>query len=414
MAINVPFLVLVIVFLLIAARRIGQLHVPMWLAMTLGAVTMLVTGSIGPRAALAAIDLDVMVFLCGMFVVGEAMVGSGYLYVLADRWLCRVQRVDTLILTLLFGVGLMSAILMNDTLAIIGTPLAIKLAREHRLDPKLLLLTLAFAVTIGSVMSPIGNPQNLLIAIQGGMPEPFTRFLGALAIPTLINLLLCYAVLRWRWREQFRPHPLVHAEATLIDPALARWVRLSLWIIMILIVIKISLVMAGSEGFRLSWIAIGGALPLLMLSSRRGELLRKTDWRTLIFFAAMFVLMNAVWQTGFFQQFISAQNTDLTAIPAVLGFSMIGSQLISNVPWVALYLPLLHELGANEAALMALAAGSTIAGNLLILGAASNVIMVQHAERQGVSVSFLDFARLGVILAPSNALVYWVYLEWWY
>lgn len=413
MAINIPIAVLVIVFFLIAARRIGQLQVPMWLAMALGAATVLATGSIAPRAALAAIDLDVMVFLFGMFVVGEAMVSSGYLYVLADRWLGRMQRVDTLILALLFGVGLMSAILMNDTLAIIGTPLAIKLAREHRLDPKLLLLTLAFAVTIGSVMSPIGNPQNLLIAIQGGMPAPFASFIGALAIPTLINLLLCYAVLRWRWRDQFRPHPLTHADAVLTDSVLARWVRLSLWIIMALIAIKMSLVMAGSEGFRLSWIAIGGALPLL-LSSRRSELLRKTDWRTLIFFAAMFVLMNAVWQTGFLQHYIAAQQQDLTAIPSVLGFSIIGSQLISNVPWVALYLPVLHELSANEAALMALAAGSTIAGNLLILGAASNVIIIQNAERQGVNVSFLDFARLGVILAPLNALVYWVYLEWWY
>lgn len=414
MAFNIPIVALVIVFFLIAARRIGQLQVPMWGAMLMGAVTVLATGSISPRAALAAIDLDVMVFLFGMFVVGEAMVSSGYLYVLADRWLGRRQRVDTLILALLFGVGLMSAILMNDTLAIIGTPLAIKLAREHRLDPKMLLLTLAFAVTIGSVMSPIGNPQNLLIAIQGGMPAPFTSFIGALAIPTLINLLLCYAVLRWYWREEFRPHPLIHADAVLTDSVLARWVRLSLWIIMALIAIKMSLVMAGSEGFRLSWIAIGGALPLLLLSSRRSELLREIDWRTLVFFAAMFVLMNAVWQTGFLQHYIAAQQQDLTAIPAVLGFSMIGSQLISNVPWVALYLPLLHELGANEAALMALAAGSTIAGNLLILGAASNVIIIQNAERQGVNVSFLEFARLGVILAPLNALVYWGYLEWWY
>jgi Na+/H+ antiporter NhaD/arsenite permease-like protein len=372
------------------------------------------TGSIGPRAALAAIDLDVMVFLFGMFVVGEAMVSSGYLYVVADHWLGRMQRVDTLILSLLFGIGLMSAILMNDTLAIIGTPLVIKLAHEHRLDPKLLLLTLAFAVTIGSVMSPIGNPQNLLIAIQGGLSEPFTQFFGALAIPTLINLLLCYGVLRWYWREQFSPQPLTHADVTLSDPGLARWVKLSLSIIMLLIAIKIGLVMAGIHGFRLSWIALGGALPLLLLSSRRSELLRKTDWRTLIFFAAMFVLMSAVWQTGFFQRYIAAQHTDLTAIPAVLGFSIIGSQLISNVPWVALYLPLLHESGANEAALMALAAGSTIAGNFLILGAASNVIIIQNAERQGVSVSFLDFARLGLVLAPANALVYWVYLEWWY
>ena len=51
---------------------------------------------------------------------------------------------------------------MNDTLAVIGTPLVLLLAKQHRMSPKVLLLALAFAVTIGSVVSPIGNPQNLL------------------------------------------------------------------------------------------------------------------------------------------------------------------------------------------------------------------------------------------------------------
>ncbi|PKP58821.1 MAG: hypothetical protein CVT88_06670 [Candidatus Altiarchaeales archaeon HGW-Altiarchaeales-1] len=55
---------------------------------------------------------------------------------------------------------------MNDTIAIIGTPIMLMLASRSKISPKLLLLTLAFAITIGSVASPIGNPQNLLIALN--------------------------------------------------------------------------------------------------------------------------------------------------------------------------------------------------------------------------------------------------------
>jgi Na+/H+ antiporter NhaD/arsenite permease-like protein len=157
---NVSLLILVAVFVVIAARKIGRVPVKIWHAMTAGAVLVLVTRQISPHGAMQAIDLDVMVFLFGMFVVGEALILSGYLSALASGILHRLKSADGLVLTLLFGAGLTSAVLMNDTLAIVGTPLVLRLAREHRLEPRLLLMTLAVAVTTGSVLSPIGNPQT--------------------------------------------------------------------------------------------------------------------------------------------------------------------------------------------------------------------------------------------------------------
>jgi Na+/H+ antiporter NhaD/arsenite permease-like protein len=59
---------------------------------------------------------------------------------------------------------------------------------------------------------------------------------------------------------------------------------------------------------------------------------------------------------------------------------------------------------------MALAAGSTIAGNLTILGAASNVIVIQHAEREGETISFITFLKIGLPLTIINSLVYAGYL----
>src|SRR5690606_36269171 len=119
------------------------------------------------------------------------------------------KSADGSVLMILFGAGLTSAVLMNDTLAIVGTPLVLRLAREHRLEPRLLLMTLAVAVTTGSVLSPIGNPQNLLIAIDGPVPSPFLTFLQALALPTFLNLVLAYAVLRVMWPTAFHATTLV-------------------------------------------------------------------------------------------------------------------------------------------------------------------------------------------------------------
>ncbi|NMA88409.1 MAG: anion transporter, partial [Methanoculleus bourgensis] len=166
MASLISIVVLIIVFLLIAVRKIGNVSLGIWQVMLLGAVAVLLTGEITPEEALAAIDVDVMLFLFGMFVVGEALAESGYLYHLASRLFSRAESVRHLVFLILVGAGALSALLMNDTLAVVGTPLMLYFARRHGISPKLLLLALAFAVTTGSVASPIGNPQNLLIALS--------------------------------------------------------------------------------------------------------------------------------------------------------------------------------------------------------------------------------------------------------
>jgi Na+/H+ antiporter NhaD/arsenite permease-like protein len=408
---NLSVFVLLGVLALIAARKVGRIRVAIWQAMVAGAVVVLAFGQIAPAAALAAIDIEVMLFLFGMFVLGEALVESGYLYAVAYRWLSRVRTTDSLVLAVVVASGLASALLMNDTLAIIATPLVLRLAMEHRITARLLLLALAFGITTGSAMSPIGNPQNLLIAVRGPIEAPFVDFLQLLAVPTLINLLLCYLVLRILFRDEFHRIPLMHSPVAETDPALARLARIGLWLIVAGIILRIALPAAGvTLQLPLSQVALLGAAPVVLFSPRRLSVLRGIDWSTLAFFAAMFVLMASVWNSGVLQHWLALPGRDLVATPTVLGVGVLLSQLISNVPLVALYLPVLQSHAAAPETLLALAAGSTIAGNLLILGAASNVIIVQRAERRGATLQFLEFARAGIPLTLLQTSVYWLFL----
>ena len=97
---------------------------------------------------------------------------------------------------------------------------------------------------------------------------------------------------------------------------------------------------------------------------------------------------------------------------SIMLLSVLLSQLISNVPLVALYLPMLIKTGASIREIMALAAGSTIAGNLTILGAASNVIIIQNAEaKSGYSITFLEFIKAGIPITIVNVAVYWMFLS---
>ncbi|MFA6053219.1 MAG: SLC13 family permease [Methylobacter sp.] len=411
---NISILALIAVFALIAVRKIGHFNIKIWQSMTGGAVLVLATREISWLDAAKAIDLNVMLFLLGMFIVGQALVASGYLYYLAYRLFNRLKSVPQLVMGILFGAAFSSALLMNDTLAIIGTPLVLRLAREHNINNKLLLLTLAYAITIGSVMSPIGNPQNFLIASHGGLQAPFQTFFEALAIPTLLNLGVTYLVLRLVYRQQFiNTMPLTHNPVELLDKKLAKLARASLFLLIGLIALNVVLSSMHSPlHLELSHIAIIAALPPVLFSSDRVRLLKTLDWSTLLFFAAMFVLMVSVWQTGVMQQLVNDLHMDLTTVPAIMLLSASLSQLISNVPLVALYLPMLANL--NPESLMALAAGSTIAGNLLILGAASNVIIIQHAEKHEATLGFFEFARVGIPLGFLNLLLYWGWFRYWY
>lgn len=405
---DAALIILAIVFILIAVRQIGSIRLPIWGIMLGGALAAFLFGTIPAMEAVRAIDIDVMLFLAGVFLIGAALERSGYLSVLAHQAFKDTKTATGLLIVFVGLAALASAFLMNDTLAVIGAPVALLLARSHRIKPALLLLALMFAVTIGSVASPIGNPQNLLIAIQGNLANPFVTFAQHLLLPTIINLAILVVVLRVAYRKEFHTIPLTHTKGKITDPALAKAAKWSLILLVSLVALKIALVaLLPSVEIRLTWIALLAAVPVLV-SSKRLNALRHIDWRTLVFFAAMFVLMAAVWRTSTVQTLLSGH--DFTGTGTILAVSVLASQFISNVPLVALYLPVLLNAGVGTAGLMALAAGSTIAGNLLILGAASNIIVIQSAEARDVRISFWDFARIGIPLTILNVVVYWIFL----
>jgi Na+/H+ antiporter NhaD/arsenite permease-like protein len=95
---------------------------------------------------------------------------------------------STLLAIFIIGMGLLSAFLVNDTVAILGVVIIAFVIRQiKRLNPQVLLIGLAFGISIGSTMTPIGNPQNLLISLQSGIDAPLTKFLIVLGPPTIIS-----------------------------------------------------------------------------------------------------------------------------------------------------------------------------------------------------------------------------------
>jgi Na+/H+ antiporter NhaD/arsenite permease-like protein len=403
--------ILLAVFLLIAVRQVGRFRFRIWQVMSAGAVIVLLAGQISIPDAAGAVNIDVMVFLFGMFVVGEALAESGYLFTLSQHLVSRCSNSWQFITLFIFSMAFLSAFLMNDTMAIIGTPLALYFGRRLGLSIKMVLLSLCFAITTGSVMSPIGNPQNLLIATECGYTNPFGIFLLYLGIPALLSLGVLVLFIRLLYLPEAGKKLCITEDLPPSDPDLVRILKISLTLIVCCIVLQVLLVFhpfGVSYSIPLPAIAIAGAAPVIIFSRKRMEIIRKIDWPTLVFFVSMFVLMSAVFATGFFQAVVPETSTSSVVI--LYSTSLLISQVISNVPFVALFIPLFQQAGMSVNEAMALAAGSTLAGNLMILGAASNVIVIQNAERQGETITFMEFIRLGIPFTLVTGAIFVIWL----
>ena len=279
--------------LIIGRKRFG---IPIWVAMLIGASLMIGLQVIGVEAAFRSVKLDVIAFLFGMFSIVSALDRAGVLRRLAVKMLAVAKTPDRLLMVFVIGMGLLAAFLVNDIVALLGIPLVIFVARHAGIRPVVLLIALAFGITVGSVMTPVGNPQNLLIAIQSGIPMPFTTFLVQLAAPTIINLFVTYAILKVYYRKEIGSNyqlsaiELMEKVDGLYDTRLAR-ISIAVMIATIAgFIVSEVLHFLGIADFSLSAVAMLGAAAIYALSSQRREIMKSVDYSVLIFFGGMLVV----------------------------------------------------------------------------------------------------------------------------
>jgi Na+/H+ antiporter NhaD/arsenite permease-like protein len=170
----------------------------------------------------------------------------------------------------------------------------------------------------------------------------------------------------------------------------------------------------------LSAVAMLGAAALYAISDHRIQILKSVNYSVLVFFAAMFVVMSAMWSSGAISMLFEGvlpnpDPLDPQQSAAVISAASIAtSQILSNVPFVTLYNFVMLDsgfTGAHVEQWMMLAAASTIAGNLTILGAASNIIVVEAAESRRVpAFSFLEFFKVGSLVTAANLGIYYLFL----
>src|SRR2546430_15791124 len=185
-------------------------------AALLGAVLMVSTGVMTPERAYGAVNYDTLVLLLGMMLISAYLYLARFFECAADVVLKYSRTPGRLLLYLTLTSGILSALLVNDTICLMLTPLVVAVIKRGKLPLLPFLIALATSANIGSVATLVGNPQNMIIGHF--LPIPFSRFSAALLPPTIIGLAINFIILRAGFRKILKEAVIegeVHAIPTL-------------------------------------------------------------------------------------------------------------------------------------------------------------------------------------------------------
>ncbi|KAG6472843.1 hypothetical protein ZIOFF_070321 [Zingiber officinale] len=411
----------------------------------LSAILMVLFGVMTPEQAFASIDLPILALLFGTMVVSAYLERADLFAHLGTLLSWRSRGGKDLLFRVCLVAAVSSAFFTNDTACVVLTAFVLKLARRNNLPPRPFLLALASSANVGSTATPIGNPQNLVIASLSGIT--FGRFLLGLLPAMLLGVLVNASILLIFFFKELsvdnnndvesnvnsesaagdpfdeedviahRFFPATMSHVTSVDsddwirtlPSLSRDTSLNgrrkrvshmvkrfkkhyLWRTCVYLV-TVGMLVALLMGLNMAWTAITAALVLIVLDFTDAQpCLEKVSYSLLIFFCGMFITVDGFNRTGIpsaFWDFIEPHaRVDKPGGIALLALVVIFlSNIASNVPTVLL-------LGARVAASAArISAGqeskawlilawvSTVAGNLTLVGSAANLIVCEQAQR---------------------------------
>jgi Na+/H+ antiporter NhaD/arsenite permease-like protein len=412
---------LIILYLMISLIiRSKRTYIPVWSIMAFSAFITVITGLVKFDEIGFVIDIDVILFLIGMFSLVGFCEYTGLLSAISSWYISKFKSRYSIIYASSFLFGILSAFAVNDTVALMGPPIAYIISKAINIDPKFMFLLLAYSLTIGSVMTPIGNPQNVLIAIQSGIPAPFIQFFIKLIIPTIINLIILPLILIKIFKIENKSIDIsLIPHESIKDKKEALISGIGLAITVVILVLNDYLELLGlphvyNRGFIPFIIAAG----IYILSKNPRKIIANVDWGTIVFFITMFITMEGIWRSGILKPFLTLMLPSkigiLESIIFITFISIALSQVLSNVPFVKLFITFLKEIGYGSKDIniwLTLAAASTIAGNLTILGAASNIIILENIEsKMNTSITFKEFFKIGLIITIVNMLIYLIFL----
>jgi Na+/H+ antiporter NhaD/arsenite permease-like protein len=399
-------LVLILTYAGMVAGRIAWLQVDRTGIALLATIALLASGAMTLDEFGSSVDMPTLALLFAMMIISAQLAESGFIDLCA-RTITGTGggTVMLLALTVAIGGGL-SAVLANDILIITIAPLLIAGAQSRGFDPRPFAIALAAATNAGSAATMIGNPQNILLGAMGRLD--FWTFLGVCGVPALFALGVVFAVVWAQWHRRLRiseppPEP---AARLVIAHALDRNQTIKGAVAVLALLILFATPLPREIGALI--------IAALLLANRKitsRTMIANIDWPLLLLVSCLFAITGTLNQAGIASRLLGFLD-DHALMPNNLliltPFSIITANAIGSLPAAMLVLQVWPA--PPPEVLYGLAVLSTLAGNLLISGSLTNLLIAEHAERMGARLGFGDYVRAGVPITVLSVAftVFWL------
>lgn len=362
----------------------------------------------------SGINWATIIFIAGMMVMVEGMAKAGFF-----RWLCMLlaklvkYKPTPLFIAFMVMSSVLAMFIDSITVILFLAAVTIELAKLMKFNPVPMILSEIFCANLGGSATMCGDPPNIIIGTS--LNYSFVDFVtntGLIALVSLVVIVIYYLIV---FRKELVPQDGVEIDiASMPAPKDAITNKKDFIISSIIFACAvIMLVTHAQTGLTVAFIGAVIAIVTLVTAGKYAlELLKKVDYKTLLFFIGLFMVVGGLEQTGILEVIagfigdISKGNLKLM-VAIIIWISAIASALVDNIPFSATMVPIIKSLAAGNPAMQAtlawaLSMGTDIGGSATPIGASANVVGTSVAAKNGYTIGWGKYCKSAI---PATIIV---------
>ncbi|WP_296908329.1 SLC13 family permease [Marvinbryantia sp.] len=360
----------------------------------------------------AGINWETIFFIAGMMVMVEGMGRAGFF-----RWLCLCiarlvkYKAVRIFVTFMMMSFVLAMFIDSITVILFLAAVTVELARLLEFNPVPVILAEVFCANLGGSATMCGDPPNIIIGTSLGYTfGDFVTNTGLIALICLVFVIIYFYIC---FHKELSGGQAV-VQAASLNPKDAIENKKDFTISCIIFAVTVVLLVTHAQtGLTVSTIGtVIGIVTLIAAGRDAIVLIKKVDYKTLLFFIGLFVVVGGLEQTGILEViagFIAdiSEGNAMLMIAIVLWISAVASAFVDNIPFAATMIPIIKSLAASQGVALpvlawTLAIGTDIGGSATPIGASANVVGISVAAKNGHMIGWGKYCRY---MAPATILV---------
>ncbi len=367
----------------------------------------------GSETASEGINWATIIFIAGMMVMVEGMAAVGFF-----RWLCmrlaKMVQYKTIPLFLMFMVlsTILAMFIDSITVILFLAAVTVELAQLLKFNPVPMILSEIFCANLGGSATMCGDPPNIIIGTSLGYS--FGQFLTNTGLIALVSFFFIIAYFYFAYRKELTVGAGEVDISAMPEPKDAIVDKKGFAVSCVIFACAVVMLVTHAQtGLTVAF--IGGVIALVTLVTSwktAVDLLKKVDYKTVLFFIGLFVVVGGLEQTGVLEiiaEFIGevSQGNIRLMVAIVIWVSAIASAFVDNIPFAATMIPVIKSLAATqgvdlETLAWALSMGTDIGGSATPIGASANVVGTSVAAKSGYPIGWGEYCKRS---APAAIIV---------